>query len=140
MKKTIFILLLFFIGFRGSAAVKFISPLGAGTQNGNSWANAIDGANFQDSLRVAVAGTEFWVAAGAYLPHPTSRDSSFFIPSGVKVFGGFSSTDTTMAQRDWVNNVTTLSGAIGGRVVKRIIVIILCGLVMPIRQHALTAL
>ena len=81
-------------------------------QDGTSWANAIS--NLQIALTNAVNGAEIWVAKGTYFPTTTlDRTISFNIPAGVKVYGGFNGTETSMAQRNGKTNVTTLDGNIG---------------------------
>ena len=69
-----------------------------------------------DALTVAaVAGgvEEIWIAEGFYAPTRNgNRSDSFFIPDGVKLYGGFAGNETALSQRDIVANVTTLSGAI----------------------------
>jgi len=82
----------------------------SGTGGGASWANA---ANLQAALSTATSGDEIWVAAGTYKPTTTTdRIVSFVMKAGVKIYGGFAGTETTLAQRDWENNTTILSGDI----------------------------
>ena len=76
-------------------------------------------------------GKSIWVAEGTYFPtkdpfgntsptDPTdpdySRDKTFYIPDGVKIYGGFVGTETTLVERSLAviaNNTSTLSGDIG---------------------------
>lgn len=90
-----------------------VTVSGAGNNNGNGWANAISGAQLQPMLSNASAGTVFWIAAGIYKPHSGTRNVSFVIPPGVKVYGGFAGNETSPESRDWKKNVTILSGDIG---------------------------
>ena len=74
-----------------------------------SWASSWDPAN-EGMLRV-------WVATGKYLPttDPNDRKATFQLVSGVHVYGGFSGkagTEGNLSTRDWVKNVTVLSGDI----------------------------
>jgi predicted outer membrane repeat protein len=57
-----------------------------------------------------------WVAEGVYRPAVgPARDSSFVLPSGVRLFGGFSGQEADIAQRDWQAHPTLLSGDIGAQ-------------------------
>ncbi|MEM8909150.1 MAG: hypothetical protein AAGD05_14990, partial [Bacteroidota bacterium] len=59
-----------------------------------------------------------WVATGTYYPTTcapcslTDRALSFVIPEGVALYGGFSGNENALNQRNWVDNVTILSGDI----------------------------
>jgi hypothetical protein len=61
-----------------------------------------------------VSGQEIWVKAGIYKPTATTtdRDATFTLNDKVAVYGGFAGTETDRDQRDFVNNVTILSGDI----------------------------
>jgi hypothetical protein len=61
---------------------------------------------------VAASGDEVWVAQGSYLPGALAS-STFDIPDGVQVFGGFSGDEVARSERDCTVNVTVLSGDIG---------------------------
>ncbi len=103
-----------FLFFQGSAQTVFIKPNATG--DGSSWQNA------KGDLRAALAsakkGTQIWVAKGTYYPTfctvctDTQRRLSFEVPDSVAVYGGFNGTETSLAQRNWKNNVTILSGDI----------------------------
>ncbi|MFY0673387.1 MAG: hypothetical protein JXQ87_08275 [Bacteroidia bacterium] len=89
------------------------------TGDGTSWSNAMG--NLQDAINCADVGDEIWVAKGTYKPSiipytgvysSISRDLSFYIDKDIKVYGGFDGTETTLSQRDLVNNQVILSGAI----------------------------
>lgn len=78
-----------------------------GANDGSSWADAITSLAF-------VPGVEVWVAEGTYKPtEGISRTLSFNIPNYAKVYGGFNGTETSLDQRDPLNNTTILSGNIG---------------------------
>ncbi len=69
----------------------------------------------QTALDLAVPGTQIWVAAGVYKPTvPTvpgdPRSATFRLKSGVSLYGGFSGDETSLDQRNWGTNLTTLSG------------------------------
>lgn len=80
--------------------------------DGSSWQNAYG--SLHDALKSATPGTEIWVAAGTYYTSNSSNTAqSFLIPTGVKVYGGFAGTETTIDQRNIEANKTILSGEIG---------------------------
>src|SRR5690606_29032861 len=104
---------LFCICLLPASAQIHVTVSGAGNRDGSSWSNAIGAAQLQPVLRNAPAGSVFWIAAGTYKPHPSSKDTSFVIPSKVKVYGGWAGNETSLDSRDWRKNVTILSGDIG---------------------------
>ena len=86
---------------------------------GTSWATAKR--DIQNAVNTALPGDSVWVKAGTYYPTewPGSsntaepRNKTFYLKSGVKLFGGFAGTETFFAQRNVINNSTVLSGNIG---------------------------
>ncbi|MEO6832562.1 MAG: T9SS type A sorting domain-containing protein [Chitinophagaceae bacterium] len=97
-------------------AQTFVTSAGGGTRNGSSWANAYQASQLRQVLANAVRGTVFWVGAGTYKPTTTTRrDSCFVLNDGVRLYGGFAGTETSISQRVAGANVTTLSGNIGSQ-------------------------
>jgi hypothetical protein len=95
-----------------SSTIWYVNGVATGSNNGLSWANAFT--SLQSALADAQAGDQIWVAQGTYKPtNSTDRTISFALDNGVAVYGGFAGTETQLSQRDWVHNLTTLSGAIG---------------------------
>jgi len=96
--------------------VLFVDDTALGGNNGSSWADAY--LSLQDALAVAVSGQEIWVAEGVYYPDDGStvtdgnRSTSFAIPSGVTVYGGFSGLENTVDARDLASHFSILSGDI----------------------------
>jgi predicted outer membrane repeat protein len=89
--------------------VKKDAPAGG---NGQSWATASN--NLYNTLANAGYGDEIWIAEGVY--HPTSstdRNLSFPVSNGVRLYGGFNGTETTLQQRVLGTHETILSGNIG---------------------------
>lgn len=57
---------------------RYITPSGAGSQNGTSWSNAYSASDIQtaiDNLN-ALNGGEVWIAAGTYYPTTTFDNST----------------------------------------------------------------
>lgn len=82
--------------------------------DGNSWAAAFN--DLQDALSVAQPDTEIWVAAGVYRPDrgTGARTASFRLKDGVRLYGGFAGTETSLDQRDPNHHETILSGDLQG--------------------------
>ena len=107
------------------ATVLYVDAAAVGLNYGIMWADAY--ADLQDALAVAATGTsaveEIWVAAAdlGYRPDRGSGDrtASFFLASGVAVYGGFLGNahplggESQLSQRDPTANMTVLSGDIG---------------------------
>jgi len=112
MKKLILLALV--IGqFSLASQIRFyVKPTASGSNNGLSWQDAFTQLN--SALSTAQAGDEIWVAQGTYYPtSDADRSKSFTPPSGIKLYGGFTGSETDINQRDWQANPTILSGDIG---------------------------
>lgn len=81
--------------------------------DGSSWANATNNLSF--ALENAVSGDEIYISMGTYYPTTgTDRNSTFSIPTGVAIYGGFTSVgNPSFETRDVTTYPTTLSGDIG---------------------------
>lgn len=95
-----------------------VNHAATGTNSGANWTHAFT--DLQLALEAAQPGNEIWVAQGTYYPSKdtgnavtTARRKYFVLVDSVGIYGGFTGTETTRNQRDWKNNVTTLSGDIG---------------------------
>jgi CSLREA domain-containing protein len=88
------------------------------SHDGLSWATAYT--NLQDALAAATSGNEIWVAEGVYYPDQGggqiagNQAASFFLKSGVAIYGGFAGVETLRTQRDWLTHITVLSGDLAG--------------------------
>ena len=111
---TAFLLVL--VAAPSQASILRVNPAATGVPiDGSSWDNAYR--TLQDALIGAATGDEIWVVAGTYTPvAPSSADrvSSFLIPSGVDIYGGFSVADASREQRDPQLRKTILSGDVDG--------------------------
>jgi predicted outer membrane repeat protein len=85
-----------------------------GHNNGTSWSNAFT--SLQSALSKSAAGNEIWVAEGTYKPSAkmgaAERSRTFQLVRGVKLYGGFGGTETSLNQRDLSRQQTILSGDI----------------------------
>jgi hypothetical protein len=90
--------------------------------DGSSWGKAYR--FLQDALanaNSAVKPVEIWVADGNYYPDGNTadpcgtgnREATFRLINGVAIYGGFAGGETSLDERDWQTNVTTLTGDIG---------------------------
>ena len=103
------------------ATIHYVSNTGSNTAPYTSWATA--GTGLQAVINASSVGDSVFVKAGTYYPNSyppysgtptlTSRDYTFFVKDGVKIYGGFAGTETDFSQRSITLNVTILSGNIG---------------------------
>ena len=83
---------------------------------GMSWRSAY--VDLQDALERADdgRGNQIWVAKGTYYTHTKPGPSyywiSFELVDGVDVYGGFAGYETSLNQRNWIDNQTILEGDI----------------------------
>jgi hypothetical protein len=125
IKSSIFISCLLLFGFYISSAqtIRYVKPGTTGT--GLSW--TVASGDLAQMLQLSNPGDEVWVAAGSFAPQRDAsgsltpsdlRTKTFYIKSGVKVYGGFVGNETSLNQRPSVNpattpSSTTLTGDIG---------------------------
>ncbi|WP_299518771.1 choice-of-anchor Q domain-containing protein, partial [uncultured Flavobacterium sp.] len=120
--KTIIVLALLFISnLTFSQTTLFVDATRPDNSSaGTSWNTAKR--DLQAAINSAVSGDQIWVKAGIYLPTQdpygnsspaNNRDKTFLLKSGVKIYGGFSGTETLLNQRNWIVNTTILSGDLG---------------------------
>jgi len=112
MRSTVTALLALLLSPASFAGVVYVDSAATGAADGSSWTDAHP--SLRVALDLATPGDDLWVAAGTYLPGPTATEAdSFFLKSGVRLYGGFAGGETALAQRDWLANPTYLSGDIG---------------------------
>jgi len=110
-----FVITVFTISFPVSSQTKrYVKLTASGTANGSSWTNAFT--DFQVALNSSSLGDTLFVSSGTYMP---ASGTSFSLKRGVKVFGGFAGTESSLSQRNWQTNVTILRGN-GSRVITNI--------------------
>ena len=95
----------------GSNSIVYVSSTGTASNTGADWANAT---SLQNAIIISNCPmvSEIWVAAGTYKPG-TNREDAFATTGHVKIYGGFTGTETLLSERDWHANATILSGDIG---------------------------
>ena len=86
--------------------------------NGVSW--QFPSGDLQEMINESSAGNEIWVTKGTYMPNrkasdlntitPGSRENAFVLKSGVKIYGGFEGNEGQMAQRNFNQQESILSG------------------------------
>ncbi|HMQ48611.1 MAG TPA: T9SS type A sorting domain-containing protein [Saprospiraceae bacterium] len=90
----------------------YVDADATGLQNGLAWTDAF--IRLQDALAAAQWGDTIWVAQGVYTPAENdNRNLSFYLKSGVALYGGFNGTETNLQERNWHHQQTILSGNIG---------------------------
>ena len=71
--------------------------------DGTSWATAFQ--DVQTAIDSAADGDDIWVKGGVY-----ALPDRITVYRAVDIYGGFNGDETSLDQRDWVANPTTLSG------------------------------
>ncbi|MEO1260438.1 MAG: immunoglobulin domain-containing protein [Bacteroidota bacterium] len=95
-------------------SIKYVAEGATGT--GTSWADA--SGDLQAAINEAVSGEEIWVKEGSYYPTSCSacefadKDVSFNLAEGVKIYGGFAGTESSVDERNISEHPTYLSGDI----------------------------
>src|SRR5258705_7202820 len=104
-----FLVLILLLPIMASAQTtkKFVTPAGAGLNDGSSWTNALSSSQLRAALTNTPVNTDFWIAAGSYIP---GANTSFPMRSGVGIYGGFNGTETLFSQRNIQVNQTIFSG------------------------------
>lgn len=117
MLEKVFFLMFFFNFQILNATIYYVKEIGGGTESGESWDNA--SSDLQGIINIASVGDEVWVAKGTYYPTrpandlnniTNSKDNSFVLKVGVKIYGGFSGVESDFNRRNWQVNNTILDG------------------------------
>lgn len=81
-----------------------------GANDGTRWQDAYtDIEDGIDTVRY-LYDCEAWVAEGTYYVYQSSPTQDVDLRDNVRIFGGFTGTETTRGQRDWVLRATVLDG------------------------------
>lgn len=104
------LLLVLLLGCAATAELR-VDPAAPGPgEDGATWASAYR--TLGAALAAAHAGDELWLAAGTYTPG-TAVTSTFTVPDGVALYGGFVGGETLRSQRRDDPGLCVLSGEIG---------------------------
>jgi len=103
-----------------SQTIKYVTVNGSGNKDGSSWSNASN--NLQKMISLSSGDTQIWIAKGTYTPkvalapnnNTQDRNNTFGLKKGVKLYGGFIGSETSLSQRKVTTNETILSGNLGG--------------------------
>ncbi len=96
-----------------SAQTIYVKASALGANNGSTWADAFT--TLDAALLVAVSTSQIWVATGTYKPLSGAvPNKSFSVLVGMELYGGFAGTETALSERNYLTNVTTLSGDLNG--------------------------
>jgi parallel beta-helix repeat protein len=111
--KYLILLLLFISQIINAQSIYYVNQaIKGGKEDGSSWQNAAK--DLAKVMRLSINGDQIWVSKGTYYPTiDNSRDSSFILKKGVKIFGGFKGNEINLFERDYKNNISILSGDIG---------------------------
>lgn len=113
LRSTSLLITLILLSFQFAKAAKFYVNVNNPTPgNGLSWSTAFN--DLQSAIATANNYDSIFVAKGTYYPTNTADRTIAFTPkTGQTIVGGFNGTETSTYQRDYINNITILSGDIG---------------------------
>lgn len=103
-------LLMLLAAWAAAAELRVDPAATGGSEDGATWATAYR--SLTTALAAATSGDELWIRAGTYVPGSTVS-STFTVPDGVALYGGFAGTETVRSQRADDPGLTILSGEIG---------------------------
>ncbi len=92
----------------------YVAAIASGANDGSSWEDAIT--DLQDALSASFTGDRILIAQGVYLPSElVLRSSTFAIPAGVQLYGGFAGPGAPVPDARRVAEFQTiLSGDLAG--------------------------
>src|ERR1043166_549111 len=89
------------------ANIFYVKTTGNDGNSGINWALAKR--SITNALAATAVGDQVWVASGVYTQRVT-------LPARVALYGGFNGTETTLAQRNWITNLSVVYGTSAGTV------------------------
>jgi predicted outer membrane repeat protein len=92
---------LFTFALPATATIRYVKV--GGTGDGLTWASA--SGVLQSMIDASTNGDEVWVAAGI---HRILKDQPVSMKLGVKIYGGFDGNETSLTQRNFSQNITSL--------------------------------
>lgn len=93
--------------------IVYVNENATGANTGLNWGDAFT--SLTDALAFAPSKSEIWIATGTYKPNSGDRENTFAVVNDdVKIYGGFTGSETSINQRNFYNNITVLSGDING--------------------------
>lgn len=110
-KVLIFTYLLLCHHFLSAQQTIYVTENGSGAKDGKSWESARS--DLFQVLLDAHFGDRVWVGKGLYKLSGNDRYASFVVKKGVHLYGGFAGTESSIDERDLLQNTTVLSGEIG---------------------------
>ena len=114
-----FVLLMFpllgllFLAGGAQGGIIYVDEAATGADDGSTWGDAYP--LLQDALSAAGAGDEIWVAAGTYMPGSLTSDT-FTLADSVALYGGFIGDETSLYQRNWGDNISSIGGDLPGSI------------------------
>src|SRR4028119_878482 len=110
MRKVLLLALMSIAAIHSGATIHYVNAAATGLNNGSSWTNAF--ISLQSGIAATLPGDTVWVANGVYKPTTLTtsagRQVAFEIPTSIRVFGGFSGTETALSQRNFSTFQTIL--------------------------------
>ncbi|WP_256012887.1 T9SS type A sorting domain-containing protein [Desertivirga xinjiangensis] len=97
-----------------AGTIRYVKEVASGAGTGLDWGNA--SADLQAMINISAEGDQVWVAAGTYYPTVMAgdgtgaRDKAFMLKKGVEIYGGFAGSEALLSERNFVTNITKLSG------------------------------
>lgn len=88
----------------------YVDSRAMGDNIGSSWGHAYN--NLHVATQYSGDGDTIWVAKGVYKASDLYAFTNYTVRKNVALIGGFRGDETSLSQRDWRSNITTLTGEI----------------------------